>query len=114
MINLIRDKLDALNINLDIKNEARVHLWYEKKFHRKIKPYTSVEDAISKWGTTVTCIGVRMEHNKLLVYAPYGLNDLFGLILRPVKESFIKKDYEKKVVKWTNKWPLLKVIKWEK
>ena len=54
-----------------------------------------------------------MENNKLIVCAPYGLNDLFNLILRPVKIDFTKEDYEKKVTKWTSKWELLKVIRYE-
>ena len=54
-----------------------------------------------------------MENNKLIVCAPYGLNDLFNLILRPVKIDFTEEDYEKKVTKWTSKWKLLKVIKYE-
>ena len=48
-----------LNVSLDIKNQARVHLWFKNKFGYSIKPNKSVEDAISKWGSTVTCIGVR-------------------------------------------------------
>ncbi|MDD4547738.1 MAG: nucleotidyltransferase family protein [Bacilli bacterium] len=99
--------------NVDIKNQARVHLWYGDKFGFEIKPYTSVEDAISKWGSTVTCIGVRMEKNEVIVYSAYGLDDLFNLIIRPVKGQFTKERYEDKTKKWQDTWPLLKVIPWD-
>lgn len=101
-------------LDIDIKNQARVHLWYEDKFGFKIKPYTSVEDAISKWGSTVTCIGVRMEGNEIIVYSAYGLDDLFNLTIRPVKEQFTKEQYKIKTKKWQDTWPLLKVIPWDK
>lgn len=109
----LKERLKHLDLKFDIKNEKRVHIWYNEKYKTNRKEYQSVEDAISKWGTTITCLGVRMENNKLIVCAPYGLNDLFNLILRPVKIDFTKEDYEKKVTKWTSKWELLKVIRYE-
>lgn len=102
-----------LNVSLDIKNQARVHLWFENKFGYSIKPHESVEDAISKWGSTVTCIGVRLKNNELTIFAPYGLNDLFSLIIRPNKENFIKKGYEEKTIKWKRNWPKLTIIPWD-
>lgn len=109
----LKERLKYLDLKFDIKNEKRVHIWYNEKYKTNRKEYESVEDAISKWGTTITCLGVRMENNKLIVCAPYGLNDLFNLILRPVKIDFTKEDYEKKETKWTSKWKLLKVIKYD-
>ena len=109
----LKERLKYLDLKFDIKNEKRVHIWYNEKYKTNRKEYESVEDAISKWGTTITCLGVRMENNKLIVCAPYGLNDLFNLILRPVKIDFTKEDYEKKATKWTSKWKLLKVIKYD-
>ena len=109
----LKERLKYLDLKFDIKNEKRVQIWYNEKYKTNRKEYESVEDAISKWGTTITCLGVRMENNKLIVCAPYGLNDLFNLILRPVKIDFTKEDYEKKVTKWTSKWKLLKVIKYD-
>lgn len=100
-------------IKLDIKNQARVHIWYKEKFKHDILPSNSVEESISRWGTTVTCIGVRLEKGKLIVFAPYGLNDLFGLTINPIKDNFIKEDYETKTSKWKQKWPKLKIISWD-
>lgn len=102
-----------LNVSLDIKNQARVHLWFENKFGYSIEPNKSVEDAISKWESTVTCIGVRLKNNELTIFAPYGLNDLFSLIIRPNKENFIKKGYEEKTRKWKQNWPKLTIIPWD-
>jgi hypothetical protein len=33
-------------VEVEIRNEARVHLWYEGKFGTPCPPYTSTEDAI--------------------------------------------------------------------
>ena len=113
IIKEVSELLKDINIRLDIKNQARVHLWYGKKFGHEIDANKSVEEAISKWGTTVTCIGVRILKGKFKVFAPYGLNDLFKMTIRPVKDNFIKEDYDKKCAKWKEKWKLLTIIPWD-
>lgn len=103
-----------LNFQIDVKNQARVHLWYKNHFGYEIKPYTSLESAINTWPTTATAIGVRMEKdNKFKVYAPFGLNDLFGKIVRANKVQITEEIYKSKVSSWVKKWPNLKIIEWE-
>ena len=113
VIKYVEALLSDLNIKLDIKNEARVHLWYNKKYNENRKPYVSLEEAIARWGTTITCIGVRLEEGNLIVDAPYGLNDLFNMIIRPVKIDFTEADYIKKVNKWKKNWPKLTIMPWK-
>lgn len=109
----VRKLFSSLPVEIDVVNEARVHLWFEKDFGKRIEQLKSCEDAINGWPTTATATGINKIENKVNVYAPYGLNDLFGLVVRPNKPSVIKWVYEKKVEKWTKKWPNLKVIPWE-
>lgn len=111
----LQTKFEKLtNANVDLTNEARVHLWFEEDFGKKIEQLKSCEDAINSWPTTATAVGVNKIKGKTNVYAPYGLNDLFDMIVRPNKPSVIKWVYEKKVEKWTKKWPRLKIISWDK
>lgn len=112
VIKRLENKFKDLDVLVDIKNQARVHLWYYEKYGIKRTPYVSVEDAIASWGATITCIGVRLEKEKLVVYAPYGLNDIFGMVIRPVKREFSKEAYDERAFKWMNKWPMLKKIDW--
>ncbi len=72
----------------------------------------NLEDAISSWGSSITCIGVRLEDNKLVVCAPYGLNDIFSMTIRHIKKQFTEEKYQEKTKKWKNKWPLLTIIPW--
>ena len=109
----VKKLLSALPVGVEAVNEARVHLWFEQDFGKKIDQLKSCEDAINGWPTTATAVGINKVDGKVNVYAPYGLNDLFGMVVRPNKPSVIKWVYEKKVEKWTKKWPNLKVIPWE-
>jgi len=99
-------------LNWEVVNEAYAHKWYTIK----PPPYTSSEDAVSKWPETATCIGVRTENGKLKLMAPHGIEDLVNLIIRP-SPAFIDKANVKNVViermekkKWLEKWPKLKIV----
>lgn len=110
----LASSLSDLPLEIDVKNEARVHLWYKKKFGKDIKPYQSLEDAINSWPTTATALGVRRENNgEFKVYAPYGLNDLFSMTVKANKQLITRDIYEAKATKWLNLWPKLTVIPWE-
>jgi uncharacterized protein len=108
----VRAVLHPLPLELDVKNQARVHLWYEAHFGYSIRPYVSVEDAINTWPTTATAVGVRPATAGLAVYAPFGLNDLFSRIIRPNKAQITETLYSRKVARWTAEWPDLRVIPW--
>ncbi len=98
---------------VEIRNQARVHLWYENKFGKKINPYPSVEAAIDEWPTTATSLGVRYdEKGNFVVYAPFGLEDLFNLTVRPNKRKITADIYQAKVNRWIKIWPKLTIVPW--
>ncbi len=106
----IRSLFSDTSLQFDVKNQARVHLWYEKRFGYTISQYESVEDAINSWPTTATSIGLRFERFEQKIYAPFGLNDLFSMIVRPNKTQITREIYEAKVQRWLHCWPKLKVV----
>lgn len=113
VISKVKELYSDLEVEMDVKNQARVHLWYKSHFGYDIEPYTSLESAINTWPTTATAIGVReQENNKLQIYAPFGLNDLFGKIVRANKAQITEEIYNNKVENWLRKWPDLKIIQW--
>lgn len=113
IITQVKQQYSDLKIEIDVKNQARVHLWYKEHFGYSIEPYQSLEAAINTWPTTATAIGIRMEsNNELKVYAPFGLNDLFGKIVRANKAQITKEIFQAKVSKWLSKWPDITVIPW--
>jgi len=99
-------------LEVEVTNEARVHLWYETEFHIPLQPYTSCEAAINSWPTTATSIGVRQSGKHFVVYAPYGLHDLLNMIVRPNKAQVTQAIYEAKVARWQRIWPKLTIVPW--
>lgn len=93
----IKELYKDFPVDIDVKNQARVHLWYKERFGYEIEPYDSLESAINTWLTTATAIGVKLNYNNLIIYALFGLSDLFGKIIRPNKVQIIEEIYHKKV-----------------
>jgi hypothetical protein len=95
-----------------VKNQARVHLWYRRKFGYGIAPYRSVEDAIATFPTTATAVGLRKVGIGYELCAPFGLTDLLGLVVRPNMRQITREIYEAKVERWRRIWPQLTFVPW--
>jgi hypothetical protein len=108
----LRSKFSHLPLKLDVKNEARVHLWYEARFGYPIVPYSSCADAIASFPTTATAVGVRLNNGEFECCAPFGLDDLFGLIVRPNKRQITEAIYQAKLMRWRSIWPRLDYLPW--
>src|SRR5258708_12342840 len=73
-----------LAVPVQIRNQARVHLWYEQKFGVPCHPHQSAEAAIDTFEATTACLGVRLQSGgRWRIYAPHGLADVFNLVVRP-------------------------------
>lgn len=112
VMNRVKELFSDSRTKMDVKNQARVHLWYPSHFGYGIPPYTSLEAAINTWPTTASAVGVRMKLGKFIVYAPFGLNDLFGQVVRANKAQITKEIFENKALKWKAKWPGVSIIPW--
>jgi hypothetical protein len=110
---LVRRSVPSLGVKVDVTNEARVHLWYERRFGVPLAPYRSTEEAISSWPTTAASVGVRpAAAGGLAVCAPYGLRDLFALVVRPNKTVVTEAVYTAKADRWRATWPRLTILDW--
>ncbi|MGI2035538.1 nucleotidyltransferase family protein [Rhizobium panacihumi] len=109
----IRGLFPNLPTWIDVKNEARVHLWYEAKFGYSIAPYRSAMDAIDTFPTTATAIGMRPAGREAEICAPFGLDDLLAGIVRANKKQITREIYGAKSSKWLARWPDLAVISWD-
>lgn len=98
---------------VEIRNEARVHLWYEQKFGVPCQAYPSTEAAIDSFAATTCCVGVRAESGgRWRIYAPHGLADVFNLVVRPNPAQAPRHVYEAKTARWRQQWPTLTVLPW--
>ncbi|GKU06954.1 fad protein [Fusarium langsethiae] len=101
-------------IEVEIRNQARVHLWYEKKFGRPCPQHISSESSMTTWGTNTALIGVRLrDYGEWDIFAPWGLSDMFRLIVRPNQQIMSEETYTKKTERWIKIWPEITVMPWK-
>src|SRR3954453_12005933 len=71
-----------LDVLVDVKNEARVHLWYPKRFGGDYPQLNRVEDGIARFLVRSTCIGLMPQvDGALRLIAPYGTQEIAAGIL---------------------------------
>ncbi|MFF3255923.1 nucleotidyltransferase family protein [Actinacidiphila glaucinigra] len=108
-----KEVFGGLPAEVEMRNEARVHLWYEQKFGVPCAPHESTESAIDCFPATTCCLGVRVEPDgRWRVYAPHGLSDVFNLVVRPNPVLAPREVYEVKSARWQGQWPELIVLDW--
>jgi hypothetical protein len=94
---------------VEVRNQARVHLWFEGRFGEPYSPLSCSAEALERFLSTTNAVGVRLEaDDRLTVEAPFGLDDLFDLRQRP-NPNRPEGDFRRKVAGVLARWPELKV-----
>lgn len=101
-----------LNVRVEVRNQARVHLWYPAKFGA---PYPRLEkptDSIDRFLAKACMVGLSANHEtRHHLYAPAGLDDIAELVLRPnPSPNFQAHRYLEKASRWSCHWPELTII----
>lgn len=98
--------LDTL---VEVRNQARVHLWFEGRFGEPYARLSCSAEALERFVTPANAVGVRLEpDDRLTIAAPFGLDDLFNLRLRP-NPNRPAGDFRRKVSGVVARWPELTV-----
>jgi hypothetical protein len=109
------DLFAGLPVPVEIRNEARVHLWYAERFGVPAPaPFRDCAEAIDSFAAVCCAVGVTVDGDgRPRVYAPYGLGDLLGLVVRPNRRLAPRHVYEAKATRWQAVWPELTVLPWD-
>jgi uncharacterized protein len=75
---------EPLRSMVEVRNQARVHLWFEGKFGEAYWPLCCTAEALERFASATFAVGVRLESDdRVHIDAPFGLADLFALRLVP-------------------------------
>jgi hypothetical protein len=100
-----------LGAKVEVRNQARVHLWYPKKYGLPYPALESSSQGIDRFLTKNTQVGIRRTHRGHDVYATNGFADIAGLIVRPNPgANFSAAAYAAKAGRWKRLWPELTVL----
>jgi hypothetical protein len=103
----------ALGLELEVRNQARVHLWFEERFGFAVPPLTSASEAPMRYASTTHAVGIRlMRSDRFEVVVPYGLRDLFALHIRPNRMMPNGATHNAKARRCLTIWPEVTVEWW--
>ena len=69
---------------VEVRNQARVHLWFHDRFGEAYEPLADSAEALSRFTSASFAVGARLERDgRMTIVTPFGLEDLFALRLRP-------------------------------
>ena len=110
VIERLRSAFADLAVAIDVKNQARVHLWYEQRFGHPYPQLISAQDGIDRFPVAGTCIGLSPHlDGHAALYAPFGLDDAAAGILRPNPLTNEPASFRAKAASYQARWPHLTV-----
>lgn len=108
VIRRARTLFGDLDVKVEVRNQARVHLWYQHRFNASYPQLTSSRDGIDRYLITCTCIGIEVATGTL--YAPNGLQEIYegALRINPANKQPIQ--FLQKARDYQLRWPWLRIL----
>ncbi len=102
-----------LPLPVQVRNQARVHLWFTGKFGTPFAPLTSSAEMLGRYASRTHAVGARLERDgTMTIVSPFGLDDIFSFRITPNPVLANKKAHEAKAARAKSVWPELTVLPW--
>lgn len=102
-----------LGLAVEVRNQARVHLWFEARFGFPVPPIACVAESLVRYASTTHAVACRLDAaDRLEILAPYGLRDVFAMHLRPNRLLPNGPSHDAKARRFLEHWPRLTVEWW--
>ena len=111
VIRKLQGRLAKFDVKVEVRNQARVHLWYPEKHGLPYPALHCSTAGIDRFLTKNTQVGIRRTQAGHDVYAPNGFNDIADMVVRPnPTPNFSAANYEAKASRWKMLWPEITVL----
>lgn len=97
-----------LGVELEVKNQARVHLWYAQRFGRPYPALQSAKDGVDRYLVAGTCVAIDIYNGE--VYAPFGLDDIHNGQLRSNPNNHQPDLFLAKAQSYQQRWSWLQIV----
>jgi hypothetical protein len=102
-----------LPLPVEIRNQARVHLWYEDHFGQPYAALSSSREGIDRFASKTHAVAARLaEGGNIELYAPYGLDDMFSFRIVPNHIVDNQTTHERKAARAKSVWPEITIVPW--
>ena len=98
---------------VEIRNQARVHLWYEDHFGHAIPPLRCPRESILNFASQTHAVGVRLEaDDRMTLCAPFGQEAIFAMRVEANSRNRNPETHERKAGRCKTFWPELDIRPW--
>jgi hypothetical protein len=97
----------------EVVNQARVHLWAQRK-GMAARPFRSMDEAVASWLEQTHCVAARLTANdQIEVIAPLGLEDLLSVVVRrnPFRSDVDNYLHRCEAKRYEVRWPTVTIIR---
>jgi hypothetical protein len=100
-----------LGVEIEIRNQGRVHIWYKEKFGTDYPRLARATDGIDRFLCDCSMVGVQPKGEGFAVYAPKGFADIETMTVRPNRmPNFHPDRYIEKAARWRAVWPEITIL----
>lgn len=101
----------ALAPRAEVRNQARVHLWFKDRFGGDYAPLSNTDESLLRYLCFAHMIAARLEENDdITIAAPAGLEDMFNMVLRHNPERGAYDKFLEKSNSILERWPEVRII----
>ncbi len=113
---VIRDataRFSHLPVPVEIRNQARVHLWFADRFGAPYPRLRSGNDGIALFASRAHAVGIgRDRSGAVRVHAPFGFDDIFSFRIAPNTAIDNRRTHLEKATRAKAHWPELTIVPW--
>jgi hypothetical protein len=110
----LAERFAHLPLPVQVRNQARVHLWFEQKFGAPFSPLGSAAEMLGRYASKTHAVAARLEDDgSMHIIAPFGLDPIFSFRVEPNHVLPNRPAHDKKGVRAKSVWPEVTVIPWD-
>ena len=100
-------------IPVEVRNQARVHLWFPQKFGVAYPQLGSSAEMLRYFASRTHAVALRLEADDgMSIFAPFGLDDIFAFRITPNTTIDNAATHASKATRAKTVWPELTVVDW--
>jgi uncharacterized protein len=100
-----------LGVEIEVRNQGRVHIWYREKFGTDYPRLAKATDGIDRFLCDCSMVGIRPDGTGFEIYAPKGFRDIEAMTVRPNRmPNFHPERYLEKAARWRDVWPEITIL----
>ena len=116
VISRLAERFAHLPLPVQVRNQARVHLWFPEKFGiTDFAPLASAEEMLGRYASKTHAVAARLTPaGNIDILAPFGLDAIFSFRIVPNRVlANNRKAHDAKGARAKSVWPELTVLDWD-